>query len=155
MNSNIDKNLDILTFLQTNLPEKKGELTPELLWWYNFILVQKNYKNLLLDDQEETIITGYYGEKVNLSSWLEFQNIRYHHHNLTEDQKNALEGLKHLKPMLKKTNETKLIVGWLNLIDTEEALMLLPLKKEHLNRYEIWPYNYLVLKKYCSSENLN
>ena len=148
MNSNSDKNLDILTFLQTNLPEKKGELTPELLWWYNFILVQKNYKNLLLDDQEETIITGYYGEKVNLSSWLEFQNIRYHHHNLTEDQKNALEGLKHLKPMLKKTNETKLIVGWLNLIDTEEALMLLPIKKEHLNRYEIWPYNYLVLKKY-------
>lgn len=52
MNSNSDKNLDILTFLQTNLPEKKGELTPELLWWYNFILVQKNYKNLLLDDQE-------------------------------------------------------------------------------------------------------
>lgn len=149
MNSSSDKKaFDVTTFLQTSLPDHKDKLTPEGLWWYHFILVKNNYNALQFKDQKPVIVTGFYGEEINLSWWLAFQNIRYQHHNLTLEQSQALKDIDVLNPVTKKTNETLLITGWLNLIDTDNVLMLLPTKKEHLNRYEIWPYNYLLLKKY-------
>lgn len=140
-----------------NLPAKKDELNLEKLWWYNLGLIINHFA-LLNKGQifNNTNIIGAYNEQTNLKSWLDIQIFRFQNNLLEEDKIVSLKNIGLLNEKKAKITGHQLINCWFQMFEINDIRSALPLKKEYLTRYEIWWYNYLLVKKcYEEKKNIN
>lgn len=143
--------------LAQNLPAIKDELNLEKLWWYNLGLII-NHLTLLNKGQifNNTNIIGAYNEQTNLKSWLDIQIFRFQNNLLEEDKIVSLKNIGLLNEKKAKITGHQLINCWFQMFEINDIRSALPLKKEYLTRYEIWWYNYLLVKKcYEEKKNIN
>ena len=140
------------------LPASKSELKFFNLWWYNFSLVYLYYQeNEYPSFEPLTFVDGYYGEKFDIGSWLLKQKRQEANRKLFKEQIKALDGLDMVwskKSSNYRTKKSDIVASkWLKAIRNNEIEKVLPSSLGRLKKYDIWWYNFALVKKYLETNN--
>lgn len=132
-------------------------------WLYNYSLAYfyfQKFHYLFLED--DTIIKGYYKEKVEITKWLNSQKPKEINGQLDDWQIAALDKINMVWSKNSSHYRTKMeenvAARWLYAIQNNCVDKLLSRKPEHLNKYNEWWYNYYMAKQYHDKQkvpNLN
>lgn len=140
------------------LPASKSELRFFNLWWYNFSLVYSYYQgNEYPSFEPQTFVDGYYGEKFDIGSWLLKQKRQEANRKLFKEQIKALDDLNMVWSKNSSNYRTKksdiVASKWLKAIRNNEIEKILPSSLGRLKKYDIWWYNFALVKKYLETSN--
>lgn len=140
------------------LPASKSELRFFNIWWYNFSLVYSYRQgNEYLCFEPLTFVDGYYGEKFDIGSWLLKQKRQEANGKLFKEQIKALDGLNMVWSKNSSNYRTKksdiVASKWLKAIRNNEIEKILPSSLGRLKKYDIWWYNFALVKKYLETSN--
>ena len=140
------------------LPASKSELRFFNLWWYNFSLVYSYHqKNEYLCLEPQTFVIDYYGKKIDIGSWLLKQKRQEVAGKLFKEQIKALDGLDMVWSKNSSNYRTKksdiVASKWLKAIRNNEIEKILPSSLGRLKKYDIWWYNFTLVKKYLETSN--
>ena len=140
------------------LPASKSELRFFNLWWYNFSLVYFYYQeNEYLCLEPQTFVIDYYGKKIDIGSWLLKQKRQEVAGKLFKEQIKALDSLDMVWSKNSSNYRTKksdiVASKWLKAIRNNEIEKILPSSLGRLKKYDIWWYNFALVKKYLETNN--
>lgn len=120
-----------------------------------FTLIIKKNEYLCLEPQ--TFVIDYYGKKIDIGSWLLKQKRQEVAGKLFKEQIKALDGL----DMVWSKNSSNYRIKksdivaskWLKAIRNNEIEKILPSSLGRLKKYDIWWYNFALVKKYLETNN--